>query len=160
MKPDSEDFGKPTTFEKRCNAGVIAALTGSVMTWFCLAGMAAGLFLAAAQPVLGQSSEPILRLEVGTHNAGVFSIALDHSNRILVTGSEDKTVRIWDISGKGELLRILRPPVGEHDRGISLPWPCPRMRGLWHAGAAPARRRKRMPACTSSTEPPEPSHAG
>ena len=54
---------------------------------------------------------------MGTHNAGVFSIALDPSNRILVTGSEDKTVRIWDISGKGELLRILRPPVGEHEQG-------------------------------------------
>jgi WD40 repeat protein len=103
--------------EKRCNAGGIAALAGSVKTWFCLAGMAAGLFLAAAQPALGQSSEPILRLEVGTHNAGVLSIALDPSNRILVTGSEDKTVRIWDISGKGELLRILRPPVGEHEQG-------------------------------------------
>ena len=117
MKPDSEEFGKPTTLKKRCNAGGIAALAGSVKTWFCLAGMAVGLFLAAAQPVLGQSSEPILRLEVGTHNAGVFSIALDPSNRILVTGSEDKTVRIWDISGKGELLRILRPPVGEHEQG-------------------------------------------
>ena len=35
----------------------------------------------------------------------------------LVTGSEDKTVRVWDISGRGELLRILRPPVGEGEVG-------------------------------------------
>jgi len=117
MKPDSEEFGTPTTLGKRCNAGAIAALAGGVKTWFRLAGMAAGLFLAAGQPALGQSSEPILRLEVGTHNAGVFSIALDPSNRILVTGSEDKTVRIWDISGSGELLRVLRPPVGEGEQG-------------------------------------------
>jgi len=41
-----------------------------------------------------QTTEPILRLEVGTHNAGIFSIAIDPSNRILVTGSEDKTVRV------------------------------------------------------------------
>jgi WD40 repeat protein len=67
--------------------------------------------LAAWEPAWAQTSEPILSVEVGTHNAGVMRIALDSSNRILVTGSEDKTVRVWDISGRGELLRILRPPV-------------------------------------------------
>ena len=67
--------------------------------------------LVAWEPAWAQTSEPILSVEVGTHNAGIMRIALDPSNRILVTGSEDKTVRVWDISGRGELLRILRPPV-------------------------------------------------
>jgi WD40 repeat protein len=68
--------------------------------------------LAILRPVWGQTTDPILRVEVGTHNAGILRIAMDPSNRILVTGSEDKTVRVWDISGRGELLRILRPPAG------------------------------------------------
>jgi WD40 repeat protein len=64
-----------------------------------------------------QTTEPILRIEVGAHNAGIWDIAIDPSNRILLTGSEDKTVRVWDISGRGELLRVLRPPVGEGEEG-------------------------------------------
>ena len=68
--------------------------------------------LAIGVPAWAQTSEPILSIEVGTHSAGIMRIALDSSNRILVTGSEDKTVRVWDISGRGELLRVLRPPVG------------------------------------------------
>ena len=67
--------------------------------------------LAVGEPAWAQTSEPILSVEVGTHSAGIMRIAMDPSNRILVTGSEDKTVRVWDISGRGELLRILRPPV-------------------------------------------------
>ncbi len=61
-------------------------------------------------PASPQTTEPILRVEVGTHNAGILRIALDPSNRFLVTGCEDKTVRVWDLSRRGELLRILRPP--------------------------------------------------
>jgi len=76
--------------------GLICTLVGVLATW---------------EPAWAQTSEPILSVEVGTHNAGIMRIALDPSNRILVTGSEDKTVRVWDISGHGELLRILRPPV-------------------------------------------------
>jgi WD40 repeat protein len=87
-----------------------------VRSWSYLA-LAGILFLGPAEPTLAQTIEPILRLEVGTHSAGVFSIAIDPSNRILVTGSEDKTARVWDISGRGELLRILRPPVGEWEQG-------------------------------------------
>jgi hypothetical protein len=57
-------------------------------------GLGAILFLWAAEPTLAQTTEPILRLEVGTHNAGIWGIAIDPSNRILVTGSEDKTARV------------------------------------------------------------------
>ena len=53
----------------------------------------------------------------GHAQRGIFDIAVDPSNRLLVTGSEDKTVRMWDISGRGELLRILRPPVGDGEEG-------------------------------------------
>ncbi len=81
------------------------------MIWILVLGQ--GAWLSA----LAQTTEPILRLEVGVHNAGIWGIAIDSSNRILVTGSDDKTVRVWDISGRGELLRILRPPVGEREEG-------------------------------------------
>src|SRR5512139_2205824 len=73
--------------------------------------------LGTSRSVWAQSAEPILRVEVGTHNAGIWDMAIDPSNRLLVTGSEDKTVRVWDISGRGELLRTLRPPVGEGEEG-------------------------------------------
>ncbi|HUT69716.1 MAG TPA: caspase family protein [Desulfatiglandales bacterium] len=66
---------------------------------------------------MAQTTEPILRTELGTHNATIFSIATDPSNRILVTGSEDKTVRVWDISDGVRLLRILRPPVARWEQG-------------------------------------------
>jgi WD40 repeat protein len=69
----------------------------------------------------------------GTHNAGVWGIDLDPSNRILVTGSEDKMVRVWDVSDRAGLLGILRSPVGARERrGRSLPWPCPRTQGPRH----------------------------
>jgi WD40 repeat protein len=72
-----------------------------------------GAWLSAS----AQTTEPILRVEVGAHSAGIWSMAIDSSNRILVTGSEDKTARVWDMSGRGELLRILRPPVGDGEDG-------------------------------------------
>jgi WD40 repeat protein len=87
-----------------------------VKSW-SLAGLAVFLFLRTGEPVLAQTTEPILRVEVGAHNAGIWKITADPSNRFLVTGSEDKTVRVWDFSGKGELLRTLRPPVGEGEEG-------------------------------------------
>lgn len=75
------------------------------------------LLVASGGAAWAQTSEPILSVEVGTHSAGIMRIALDPSNRFLVTGSEDKTVRVWDISGHGELLRTLRPPIDASDVG-------------------------------------------
>ena len=87
-----------------------------VRSWSYLA-LASILLVGAAKHALAQTTEPILRLELGTHNANIFSLASDPSNRILVTGSEDKTVRVWDISGDARLLRVLRPFVGEGEQG-------------------------------------------
>ena len=82
------------------------------IVWILMLGQGSWLRATSAQ-----TTEPILRMEVGAHNAGIWGIALDPSHRLLATGSEDKTVRVWDISGRGELLRILRPPVGEGEEG-------------------------------------------
>ena len=80
-------------------------------------GIAAILLLMAVFPAWAQSTEPMLRMELGTHNASIFGIAIDPSNRIVVTGSEDKTARVWDIAGDARLLRTLRPPIGEGEQG-------------------------------------------
>ena len=52
-------------------------------------GIAVILLLMAVFPAWAQSTEPMLRMELGTHNASIFGIAIDPSNRIVVTGSED-----------------------------------------------------------------------
>jgi WD40 repeat protein len=61
-------------------------------------------------------SEPILRIETGMHTAPITRIGIDAENRYLVTGSFDKTVRVWELS-TGRLLKVLRPPVADGDEG-------------------------------------------
>lgn len=71
-----------------------------------------------AEPVwTGQPpKEPLLRLETGMHTASIYRIGVDAAQRYLVTGSEDKTVRVWELAS-GQLLRTLRPPIGAGDEG-------------------------------------------
>ena len=59
---------------------------------------------------------PFLRLETGMHTALIRRIDVDRAGRYLVTGSQDKTVRVWDL-GDGRLLRTLRIPIGSGDLG-------------------------------------------
>lgn len=67
----------------------------------------------------GQSAEPVLSLETGTHTGRITRIALDSKERLLVTAGTDKTARVWDISSGGEpvLVRTLRPPIGAGHEG-------------------------------------------
>jgi WD40 repeat protein len=85
-------------------------------------------FLFLALPVLSYSAEaskdPIFRIESGMHSAMIWRIGIDAGNRWLVTGSDDKTVRVWDLSfrsreGQREarLVRTLRPPIGAGNEG-------------------------------------------
>ncbi|SEM18405.1 WD domain-containing protein, G-beta repeat-containing protein [Syntrophus gentianae] len=60
--------------------------------------------------------EPRLRLETGIHTARINRIAVDAANRFLVTASDDKTVRLWELPDL-RLVRILRPPIGSGHEG-------------------------------------------
>jgi WD40 repeat protein len=55
--------------------------------------------------------EPQLRLERGMHTSAINDAAIDAGGRWLVTASEDKTARVWDLAN-GHLLRVLRSPMG------------------------------------------------
>ena len=63
------------------------------------------------------ASRPILRIEPGMHTAAINSFDLDSENHYLVTGSDDNTVRVWDMA-TGKLLRTLRPPLGQGKKGM------------------------------------------
>ncbi len=64
---------------------------------------------------------PILRIEPGMHTAMIRRISVDASCSLLVTGSDDKTGRVWSIpkGGRGpmELLHTLRVPIGDGYEG-------------------------------------------
>ena len=67
-------------------------------------------------PAGGPPTAPFLRLDTGMHTAAIIRIGIDAANRYLVTGSEDKTVRVWELAS-GRLLRTLRPPIGAGNEG-------------------------------------------
>ena len=74
-------------------------------------------FPEAASPVSEDfPAEPILRLETGMHTAAIWRIDVDRDQRFLISGSDDKTVRIWELK-TGRLLRTLRVPLGEGNLG-------------------------------------------
>jgi WD40 repeat protein len=54
---------------------------------------------------------PVLVVDPGMHTTISRTAAVDAAGRFLVTGSDDKTVRIWSASD-GKLLRTIRVPVG------------------------------------------------
>ena len=59
---------------------------------------------------------PVLRIEPGMHSARIIDAAMDQAGDLLVTGSDDKTARIWTLP---ELhpVRVLRPPIGQEYEG-------------------------------------------
>jgi WD40 repeat protein len=50
------------------------------------------------------------------HTAKINRIAIDAQERYLVTASDDKTARVWNLHS-GALLQILRPPISEGNEG-------------------------------------------
>ncbi|MCJ7784871.1 MAG: hypothetical protein MUP41_13140, partial [Desulfobacterales bacterium] len=61
--------------------------------------------------------EPIVRMEMGMHSSIIPSIAVDAQNQFVVTGSWDKTVRLWELS-TGRPIRVFRPRIGEGPIGM------------------------------------------
>jgi WD40 repeat protein len=87
--------------------------------WLVTAAMMA---LVLATPALPQDlppTEPILRIETGMHEAPLRRIGTNADCSLIVTGSEDKTARLWALPANGvpELLRVLRVPIGPGNDG-------------------------------------------
>ena len=60
--------------------------------------------------------EPILKIETGMHIAKIDRIGIDKAERFLVTGSLDKTIKVWELR-TGRLIKTLRPPIGSGNEG-------------------------------------------
>ncbi len=57
--------------------------------------------------------KPIFQINADMHIAAINSVAIDREwSRFIVTGSDDKTIRIWE-QETGRLLKIIRPPIGD-----------------------------------------------
>lgn len=87
-----------------------------IFLWFLiLMVLVKGIVLCAAYAG-GPPDTPMLRLETGMHTASIMRIGVDAENRYLVTGSLDKTVRVWELA-TGRLIKTLRIPIGEKMEG-------------------------------------------
>jgi WD40 repeat protein len=83
-----------------------------------LALLPALLFAVLATPAaLAQLYEqPALVVDPSMHTASITSVAVDAAGGLAVTGSEDKTVRVWSLTD-GKLLRTIRMPAGPDNIG-------------------------------------------
>ncbi|MFO0994152.1 MAG: caspase family protein [Hyphomicrobiales bacterium] len=59
---------------------------------------------------------PMLRIEAGMHTGVVMRVDLSADGKLMVTGSSDKTIRLWSLPD-GKLLRTLRVPISPDNGG-------------------------------------------
>jgi WD40 repeat protein len=78
-------------------------------------GILVGLTLALPAPAQ-EGNRPILVLDSGGHTAAIRQVLFTPKDREVITVSEDKTARVWDVAS-GETLRVLRLPIGPDDQG-------------------------------------------
>ena len=62
------------------------------------------------------SQTPQLRIETGMHVAPIKRIGTDRACTLAVTGSTDKTARLWSLKD-GRLIRTFRPPIEANQAG-------------------------------------------
>jgi WD40 repeat protein/uncharacterized caspase-like protein len=67
-------------------------------------------------PVAAPPEPPFLRIDAEFHTQVVNRLAQDRDGQIIVTGSDDKTIRIWQ-AATGAKLATLRVPIGDGDEG-------------------------------------------
>jgi hypothetical protein len=83
-----------------------------------LALLATLMFAVLANPVAKAqlSEQPMLVIDPGMHTAPIKAVAVDAAGRLAVTGSHDKTVRVWSLTD-GKLLQTIRMPAGQGNTG-------------------------------------------
>ena len=77
---------------------------------------------------------PVLVVDPGMHTAKLWSQAVDAAGHFAVTGSDDRTVRVWSVAD-GKLLRTIWIPAGPEFVG-----PSP----LWRSARTGRRRGRRL----------------
>ncbi len=100
---------RPNPFQK--SLFLVIALTMWTFSW---------VLTSHAQSASTENSDfpstPILRIETGFHTAVIRRIDVDAQERFVVSASDDKSVRIWDLH-TGNLLRTFYLPATEGDVG-------------------------------------------
>ena len=83
------------------------------------AAIGAFVFLAVATDSIswGQEEVPVLALDAGGHTAIVNKLMFTPDGEELISVSDDKTVRFWDVAS-GQTSRIFRPPIGAGSEGM------------------------------------------
>jgi WD40 repeat protein len=76
------------------------------------------LFVAFASPAALALlyEQPVLIVDPGMHTAPITDVGVDAAGRIAVSGSWDKTLRVWSVTD-GQLLRTIRMPAGPGNIG-------------------------------------------
>lgn len=82
----------------------------SLIRWFVFVVVGGWSAVASAE------DQPQLVLDAGGHTNTVWKLAFANNGRELVTVSDDKSLRVWDLA-TGESLRVLRPPIAAGDVG-------------------------------------------
>ena len=79
--------------------------------WSRAIGLVAAVVVASgfASPACAADERPLLVAEQGAHSAPVRRIDVHAARGLVVTASDDRTARVWDLAS-GELRHILRPP--------------------------------------------------
>jgi WD40 repeat protein len=68
--------------------------------------------VVATPPAMAQLYDrPILVVDPGVHTAAIRAVDVNAAERLAVTASDDKTVRVWSLTD-GKLLQTIRMPTG------------------------------------------------
>ena len=70
-------------------------------------------YVGAKEPA---AAPPILVLDSGGHTSRVWKVLFMPDGKKLISVSDDKTIRFWDVAS-GEPIRVLRPPIGPGGEG-------------------------------------------
>ncbi len=102
----------------RGRRSIVAGAMLLVVLGLTCCATASGDYSHVGQPQAPANAEsvypvtPLARIETGMHVARVTRIDVDAAEHFLVSGSDDKTVRVWDLA-TGALLQTLRVPIDD-----------------------------------------------
>ncbi|MBX9637654.1 MAG: caspase family protein [Nitrosomonas sp.] len=97
-------------------------LVGLLLTWLVSACSTMPPAPEPAQSAIADATrtvpdgQPILQIDSGGHMAMIKNIFFTHDGKMLISASDDKTVRVWDLAS-GKTIRILRGQIGPGDEG-------------------------------------------